>query len=59
PVARREAAAYWATRPRESQLGAWASHQSTVIASRDVLDARVAEAAARFPDEVPLPEFWG
>ncbi len=58
-ITREEVAAYWATRPRESQIGAWASDQSSVIASRDVLDARVAEAAARFPQEVPLPEFWG
>lgn len=58
-VARAEAAAYWATRPRESQLGAWASDQSAVITSRGVLDTRVAEAAERFPREVPLPEFWG
>jgi pyridoxamine 5'-phosphate oxidase len=59
PVARAETEAYWATRPRESQLGAWASEQSTLIGSRAELEARAAAAAERFPDVVPLPEFWG
>jgi pyridoxamine 5'-phosphate oxidase len=54
-------AAYFATRPRESQLGAWASPQSAVVASRDELDARLAEVEARFPPEepVPVPPHWG
>src|SRR2546421_11059737 len=54
-----EAEAYWRNRPRASQLGAWASRQSEVIESRDVLEQRVAELAERFPDEVPCPPFWG
>ena len=58
PVSREEAAAYWATRPRGSQLGAWASRQSTVV-TREELRARLAAVAERFPAEVPLPEFWG
>lgn len=58
-VPRREAAAYWATRPRESRLGAWASEQSSVIRSRDELERRAATMAERFPGDVPLPEFWG
>lgn len=55
------AAAYWAVRPRESQLGAWASEQSRPIESREALHARLAALAERFgPDEpVPLPDFWG
>jgi pyridoxamine 5'-phosphate oxidase len=56
-----EVADYFATRPRDSQLGAWASPQSQVIAGRAELDARLADVAARWPDgdEVPTPEFWG
>lgn len=51
--------AYWVTRPRESQLGAWASQQSSVLASREELEAEAAAVAARFPGDVPLPDFWG
>ncbi|MFO0665177.1 MAG: pyridoxamine 5'-phosphate oxidase [Polyangiaceae bacterium] len=55
-----ESAAYFASRPRESQLGAWASRQSAVVASREELDRALAEMEARFSGkEVPLPEFWG
>jgi pyridoxamine 5'-phosphate oxidase len=59
PVSRGETEKYWATRPRESQLGAWASDQSSVIASRAELEAAAASAAARFPETVPVPPFWG
>jgi pyridoxamine 5'-phosphate oxidase len=58
-VAPEESDAYWRGRPRGSQLGAWASRQSEVIAGRDQLERRLAEAAARFPAEVPRPPFWG
>ncbi|MSW86264.1 MAG: pyridoxamine 5'-phosphate oxidase [Actinobacteria bacterium] len=57
-VSRDEAADYFALRPRGSQLGAWASQQSQPVA-RDQLDAAYEEAEARFPAEVPIPEFWG
>lgn len=54
-----EADAYYATRPRVSRLGAWASDQSRPLDSRVTLDARVADAGARFPDEaIPRPPHW-
>ncbi|MGE3193148.1 MAG: pyridoxamine 5'-phosphate oxidase [Microbacteriaceae bacterium] len=53
--------AYWATRPRGSQVGAWASAQSEPIASRADLDAREAATEARFDgvEPIPRPPFWG
>lgn len=59
PVARTETEAYWSTRPRESQLSAWASDQSSVIGSRAELEAAAQAAAERFPETVPTPPFWG
>jgi pyridoxamine 5'-phosphate oxidase len=54
-----EARAYWATRPRGSQLSAAASQQGQEIGSRQELEARVAELAAQHPGAVPLPPMWG
>ena len=52
---------YFRTRPRGSQLGAWASRQSTILSSRAELEDRYAELERRWPEgtEVPMPEFWG
>lgn len=59
-IARDESLEYFASRPRGSRIGAWVSHQSQVIASREMLEQQVAEVSARFSDEqVPLPEHWG
>ena len=61
PVSAEENEAYFASRPRESQLGAWASPQSRVVASRSALDERYGGVLAQFVDvdDVPLPPFWG
>ena len=59
PVSAAEADAYFATRPRLSQLGAWASRQTQPIAGRFVLEQAVAVAALRFPvGVVPRPPYW-
>lgn len=55
-----ESDAYFATRPRASQIGAWASPQSEPIGTRDELERRVAEATDRFANaDVPRPPHWG
>lgn len=52
--------AYFATRPRGSQIGAWVSTQSSVISSRSLLEAKFEEMKRKFADgEIPLPSFWG
>src|SRR5262249_25122960 len=59
-LAAREADVYFALRPRAAQLGAWASPQSRVLASRAVLERSLARAEARFRGRpVPRPAHWG
>ena len=58
-VDRDEVVEYFRSRPHDSQVGAWVSRQSTVIDSRDVIDQRFAELQVTYPDEVPVPDFWG
>jgi len=58
-VSREESAAYFRTRARGAQVGAWASNQSEVV-TRQVLDARVKEIEAEYEGrEIPVPPFWG
>jgi pyridoxamine 5'-phosphate oxidase len=54
-----ESDAYFASRPRGAQVGAWASAQGSVLRDRAELEERVREVERRFPDEVPRPDYWG
>lgn len=56
-----ETATYWASRPRGSQLGAWASPQSIVVSGRNALESALANVRRQFADvdEVPVPPHWG
>ena len=58
-VSAEESDAYFATRPRGSQISTWVSRQSTVVPSRRALEEQLAEVEARHPDEVPRPPWWG
>ncbi len=59
-TSRAEAKAYFQTRPPGAQLGAWASSQSSVLASRDVLEATVSKLEAKYVGKaIPLPPHWG
>jgi len=55
----RESDEYFATRPRGSQLSAWASPQSVLVAGRGPLERRFAAFARKYPDAVPRPPHWG
>ncbi len=55
-----ESLAYFLSRPRESQIGAWASRQSEIITTRSMLETKFAEMKAKFvAGQIPLPGFWG
>ena len=59
-TARSESEAYFHTRPLDSQLGAWASNQSEVISSRDVLERRMEDLLKEYEGKlIPLPPYWG
>lgn len=59
-IDRAESLRYFASRPRESQFGAWVSSQSSVISSRKLLMQKLAEIREKFREgEIPLPSFWG
>lgn len=58
-VSRAETEAYFAVRPRDSQVGAWASPQSRVVPDRATLDEAWAAVQRRFPAEIPAPPHWG
>jgi pyridoxamine 5'-phosphate oxidase len=60
-VSQAETATYWASRPRGSQLGAWASPQSIVVSGRHALESALANVQRQFADvdEVPVPPHWG
>jgi pyridoxamine 5'-phosphate oxidase len=51
--------AYFASRPRESQVGAWASEQSEILVERILLETRFIELENQFADSVPRPDHWG
>jgi pyridoxamine 5'-phosphate oxidase len=59
PVMREESEVYFRSRPRTSRLSTWISHQSQVIAGRGQLEERERQMRAQYPDDVPLPPYWG
>jgi pyridoxamine 5'-phosphate oxidase len=58
-ASREESEKYFKSRPRGSQLAAWASNQSDIVTDRAALEAKWSEMEKRFPGEVPLPPNWG
>lgn len=54
-----ESEAYFKSRPRGSQLGAWASNQSSTVKDRAALEKQWQDAEARFPNDIPMPPYWG
>lgn len=59
-VSRAESLRYFMKRPKESQLGAWVSHQSAAISGRKLLEMKLMELKRKFSEgEIPIPSFWG
>jgi len=60
-ISRKDSESYFATRPRTSQIGAWASEQSSQLSSRDELEKKFKEFEAKFPENstIPTPPTWG
>lgn len=60
-LAREQSAAYFRSRPVGSRLGAWASHQSEILPSREPLDQKLAQLEHQYSgnNDIPVPEFWG
>ena len=58
-TSRQESEKYFNSRPVDSRIGAWASAQSRVVASRDDLESRFSELKDKFGDDVPFPDHWG
>jgi pyridoxamine 5'-phosphate oxidase len=58
-ASREESEAYYRTRPHGSRIGAWASHQSAPLVSREPLEREVQRLERQYPDDVPLPPHWG
>lgn len=58
-ISREESNEYFQTRPYGSKISAWVSNQSQVIKNREVLEQKVKEFMDKYPEEVPMPDFWG
>jgi len=58
-ISREESNEYFQTRPYGSRISAWVSNQSQVIKNREVLEQKVKEFMDKYPEEVPMPDFWG
>jgi len=58
-ISAQESDAYFNSRPRSSQIGAWASKQSDLLESKEELEMSVKDIEKRFPEAVPRPDFWG
>ena len=58
-ISREESNEYFQTRPYGSRISAWVSNQSQVIKNREVLEQKVKEFMDKYPEEVPMPDYWG